>query len=54
MAKENVNSEELWNLIFENFSTRNRNSLVLFQLDDSITIIIFAAKEILKHTDLMY
>ena len=39
MAKENVNSEGLWNLIFKNFSTGN--GLVLFQIDDSITIIIF-------------
>ena len=39
MAKENVNSEGLWNLVFKNFSTGN--GLVLFQIDDSITIIIF-------------
>ena len=50
MAKENVNSEGLWNLIFKNFSTGN--GLVLFQIDDSITIIIFRKRNI--KTYIMY
>ena len=54
MAKENVNSEGLWNLTFDNFSTRNRNSLVLFQLDDSITIIIFRKRNIKTYIIYIY
>ena len=52
MAKENVNSEGLWNLIFKNFSTGN--GLVLFQIDDSITIIIFRKRKIRTYIKYIY
>ena len=52
MAKENVNSEGLWNSIFKNFSTKN--SLVLFQIDDSITIIIFRKRKIRTYIKYIY